>query len=380
MLSELWLFRDSNWSPDFPTSARAAIDLYSISRDVPIDGVLAVNQRAVRLLIQAIGPLRLEGYAEPITGANVLGAARQSWSQGKENGGDWWAHRKDFMAVVFQAAANRLEGNLDSGTLLALSSAAEQALDEKHILAYLQEERAATLISELEWDGSLLDRSGDYLLVVDTNMGFNKANILVSTELEYVVDLTAVDRPMARLAVRHHHPLEREQVSCRHEPRYGETYKEMAERCYWDYLRVYVPSASVLVDATPHFVPASELLSGHPSPAQVQVGPPELGRNVFGTFLLVRPSETIETRFEYALPQDILQIHDGQIEYSLTIQKQPGTKAVPLRARVLFPTGWTVKRSEPPPVSQTGSTLEYAFTLETDRTLSAIFAGDPHAP
>ena len=373
MLSDLWVFRDSNWSPDFPTSAQAAIDLYTISRDAGIDGVIALDQRAIQLLIRALGPLALEGYPEPITGDNVIQIARQSWSLGMESGGDWWTHRKDFMATVFQATARRLEDGLDRAAIVPLIEAILQALDEKHILVYVEDENAAMRVSELGWDGALQDSPGDYLMVVDTNMGFNKANALVEQHLEYVVDLTEPDRPSATLTVRHHHPLEQAPAPCRHEPRYGETYEQMAERCYWDYLRVYVPSASMLVDATPHSVPASELLSGQPSPAQVKVGPPEHGRNVFATFLLPRPSETVETVLTYTLPGEVVQVQGQELAYRLLIQKQPGTRAVPVRVQILLPQGVALKGSEPEPALETPSRLEYALRLDTDQRLWITF-------
>lgn len=374
MMTELWLLRDSNWSPDWPTSARAAIELYTISREAEIDGVLALNQRAIGLLIDALGPLHVDGYAEPLTGANVIAFARRAWGQGQEGGGDWWRHRKDFMAAVIQATVERLEGGLDRAALLGLYRAAARALDEKHALIYLPEVQAEVLVSELGWDGALRDDPGDYWMVVDSNVGFNKANALVTQELVYAVDLTDPERPHARLTVRHTHPLGARAEPCQHRPRYDETYERMMERCYWDYLRVYVPSASTLTHATPHGVPASALLSQRPSPAQVAVGPPEHGRNVLATLLLVQPAETIETQFEYTLPSDVLQVRDGQVEYRLLIQKQPGVHATPVRVQVRLPEGAALVQSAPQPDARAASTLDYTLTLETDRALCVIWA------
>ena len=110
MLSELWLFRDSNWSPNVPTSAQTAIDLYAISRDVQPAGVIALDQQAVRLLIEALGPLHVEGYSEPITGQNVIHMARQAWNPGDQPSDDWWPHRKDFMFLVLAGVARRRLG------------------------------------------------------------------------------------------------------------------------------------------------------------------------------------------------------------------------------------------------------------------------------
>jgi hypothetical protein len=381
MLSELWLFRDSNWSPDFPTSARAAASLYTLSRDVQVDGVIAVDQGAIGRFVGALAPLHVEGYAERITQENVVQLARRAWEPGEEVTADWWAHRKDFMAALLNAVVQRLQGGLDRAQLIRLARAALGALEEKHVLVYLEDGSAASLLAELGWDGALARQRGDYLMVVDANLGFNKVNAVVQESLVYDVDLTDLAHPQATLTVHHWHPVEHGENPCRHEPRYDPTYEQMMERCYWDYLRVYVPLGARLTDATPHAISGSELLSGRPSPAQVTVGPPEEDHEVFATFFLLRPREALQTRFEYALPPEILQTREGDTGYALLVQKQPGTRAVPLRVRVLLPPGADVAASEPQPTSVTGQEVEYALTLETDRclamTLRPVAMGDP---
>jgi hypothetical protein len=46
------------------------------------------------------------------------------------------------------------------------------------------------------------------------------------------------------------------------EVRYDPVYEQMMDRCYWDYLRVYVPQGSRLLDATRIPVPGEVLFSG----------------------------------------------------------------------------------------------------------------------
>jgi hypothetical protein len=253
-----------------------------------------------------------------------------------------------------------------------LTSATRRALDEKHLLVYVKDKEAAALMAEPGWDGAMLSGQRDYLMVVDANMGFNKANALVEESLEYAVDLTDLEHPRATLTVRHAHLSKQGNVLCRHEPRYDPSYQQMMERCYWNYLRVYVPLEAQLVDATPHTVSGLELLSGRPSSAQVTVGPPEQGHNVFGTFFLLRRGEALETRFEYALPTYVFQVQDGGTEYVLTVQKQPGTQTIPLQVRIVLPPGIKVGASEPEPTLATTSELEYALTLERDQVVRVI--------
>jgi hypothetical protein len=374
MQADLWVFRDSNWSPDFPTAALKAVELYNIGREVELDGVIALDQEAIRLFVGAIGPLQAEDSPEPVTGDNVIRLARQAWSQGGPADSEWWKHRKDFMGVVIDAAVGRVESGLDRESLLRLGKAAREALRRRHLLVYLDDEAAAALLAEARWDGALRQADGDYLMVVDSNVGFNKANGLVKEHLTYEVDLTDPDRPHAALLVSHEHPLTDWWGPCDHTPRYDETYELMMERCYWDYLRVYVPSAADLRGATAHAVPGEMLLSGKPSPAEVTVEDAATGHRVLGTLLLLRPGETLDTRFEYALPVGTLQTEGGTCRYSLTVQKQPGTSAVTLHVRVLVPPGAAVNESDPEPDTRFDLGLEYALALETDQDVIITFS------
>jgi len=374
MLADLWLFRDSNWSPDFPTSAETAILLYAIGRGVEANGVVALDQQAVRLLVDALGPLRVEGCSEPIGGRNVLEMARRSWEPGEEVSGEWWRHRKDFMAALLQAALRRLHGEPRQVDPIRLGRAMLRALEQKDLLVYLRDERSARLLADLGWDGAVRDDPGDYLMVVDTNVGFNKVNALVEESLEYEVDLSDVGHPRAILTVRHRHPLEGWQGPCRHEPRYDPTYEQMTQRCYWDYLRVLVPQGSRLSSATGHPVPGEAMLSGQPTSGEVKAEEGPNGRRVFATLLLLQPGQHLETRFEYRLPSNVLLPggSEAEVTYVLTVQKQPGTREVPLRVSILLPPGAEVVGSDPPPTSVEERGPVYTLVLRSDQTLRVM--------
>ncbi len=373
MRSDLWLFRDSNWSPDFPTSARQAIALYTISRDVEVDGVIALDQQAIWLLLDGLGPLEVEGYDEPVTGANVIQAARQAWNPGDDPTAEWWLHRKDFMAAVLEAALRRLNREAEQVDLRVLAQAALQALQQRHIQLYLEDAPAAALAAELGWDGALAEDDGDFLMVVDANVGFNKVNAVIEESLEYTVDLSDPTHPRATLIVRHRHTLTEGETPCRQEPRYDPTYEQMIARCYWDYLRVYLPAGSELLAATGHPIPGESLLDGQPRDGTVTLTRGESGRDVLATFLLLDVGETVETRFEIALPTEVVQAQDAGFVYRLTVQKQAGTGALPLRVRVRLPAGAQVVETQPAPSTVEGTVLEFALTLEMDRAVQVVF-------
>jgi len=314
------------------------------------------------------------GHESRTTGQNVIQLAREAWAPGQDMAdAEWWAHRKDFFAAVLGASVARLESGMSRDTGVALAKALLTALRGKHLLVYVKHEEAAALLAELGWDGRIRLEEGDYLMVVDTNVGFNKVNGIVEQQLEYAVDLRDPTRPRSTLTIAHHNPAPPD-GECWHESRYDPTYQQMMERCFWDYLRVYVPEGSELIAATPHSVDEAFLMSGQPGPTGATWAAPESGRAVLEMLLLVRKGEHVETRIDLLLPETVVQPRpDGGRQYSLTVQKQPGTRAVPLSVSITLPPGATRTSSEPTPASQEGAIVSYELALETDQTISVVF-------
>jgi hypothetical protein len=73
-----WLFRDANWSPDFPTTAAKASELYALGRNVPIDTVVAINQYTIQDLMTVTGPLTLAD-GRVVDADTVIPFFQESW-------------------------------------------------------------------------------------------------------------------------------------------------------------------------------------------------------------------------------------------------------------------------------------------------------------
>jgi O-antigen ligase len=376
MAADLWVFRDANWSPDFPTSARQALELYRLRYDVAIDGVIALDQRAVQLFLTAFPPLEVPGYPEPVTAGTAIEAARRSWAPAPDEGAtsEWWVQRKDFMGHLLTAAVVTLQERPESISLSGLARAAMQALQERHLLIHLPPgDEAAAPLHEAGWDGALRQVSGDYLMVVDANLGFNKVNPYVREAITYTVDLRQPERPQVELTLAHSHRGAATDQPCRHQPRYDLTYEGMMQRCYWDYLRVYVPAGSSLLDATPHPVSGEWLVTDRDRPGQAQVLPDEAGKGVFATFFVLPPGERVQTTFRYALPATALERSEDAWRYRLTLQKQPGTAARDVIVRLILPRGAELVSASPRPTTGTEGQLMLELSLRTDVELAVRF-------
>ncbi len=325
MGAQLLTLRDSNWSPDFPETADVARSLYAQDQGVATDGAIALDLEAVRLLVDALGPLPIEGVAEPVTGQNAIAWMERQWDAPSasettvETGAaEWWTKRKDFMGELVGAALARLERGAAPAAGLdvpALARAALQMLEGRHLQISVDDPALTRLLIERGWDGGLRPPSGsDFLAVVDANVGFNKANAAVQPAIDYrVVAEEGGLIATATVTFTHTAPPGREQV-CDRTPRYGESYAEMVQRCYWAYLRIYAPGGSELLDIDGLKKPLSE------------VG--ERGTAVFAGHFVLPPSQQHVVTVRYRLPADLAQ------PYRLFVRKQAGTFAPPLHVSI----------------------------------------------
>jgi len=347
MRTGFWYIRDANWSPDFPTTAEWAERLYVYHKSHAVDGVIAIDQEAIRILLEALGPVDIESSGQSITADNIIQYMRDAKSgiENESTSGSYVKHRKDFLQPLARALLEKLEDPTLS--IAELAKTVSRALDERHILMQLDDPDATSVLSSRSWDGAIKPDLGDFLMVVDSNLGFNKANAVVEQTIQYEVDLTDLENPIGTLSITHTNSALGDS-DCNHRAYYHiSDYTELIHRCYWDYLRVYTLEDVELIGATPHRVSGKWMLREKTIPAQVDdltnnyIMPERIpGIRAFGTLLVVPNGKTVETCFEFGLPSSIISPGDeGKLIYRLTVQKQPGTDALPVEITVNLPNG-----------------------------------------
>jgi hypothetical protein len=376
---ELWVFRDSNWSPDFPTAARKAISLYRPGYDVSIDGVIAIDQLAVQAVVNAIGPLMVEGEEEPVDGSTIMAYIQSAWAPEDGTTGDtWWQGRKSFMGLIANAAWERVQnGQVD---WLTLAQAIRWLLNEKHLLIYMEHPDVAAMLAEMNWDGAMpgeqTEGIQDFLMVLDTNMGYNKTNRRVKETITYQVDLRPAS-PEAALTLVYTHTSTAD-YPCQQDLAYEPNYERLTNLCYWDYLRIYIPQDSDFRNATRIPVPDEMLVTGEGTSGEVTVQQAEEGPwATLGVMGVLAPS-TIQTRyFSWTLPQDVVEWQNGEGSYSLRVQKQPGTIGHPLTVRIQLPEGSVLVDATPQPTVATQDWVIYRAALVYDREFNLHFRKQP---
>jgi hypothetical protein len=371
MGSDLWVFRDSNWSPDFPTAALLASQLYTQTRGGHIDGVIAINQNVVGALVDGFSRLSIDGQTIN-TAADLRAYMHAAWAPTTQtSAAEWIAQRKNFMGRVMQTLLERMINGGGQVNWSTLGQALNRTLHSRDLLITLADPALNAPLHAARLDGALRSSDGDYLMVVDTSMGFNKVSSVMQQTIHYSVTLSHDSAPQATLSwvyTNTNPPLR----GCIHQPPnydLNTTYQELIQQCYWLYRRVLAPSGAALTSASRHPTGPGELNTGLLSDGATRVSE-EDDKTVFGTLLIVPRGQRVESNLSYTLPASVVQPNDGKQLYHLIWQKQPGAAAWPVTISLMWPADMQLSSAQPRPVETTAQTATFRFSLDTDHEVS----------
>lgn len=371
MGTELFLFRDANYWPDYPTSAQKAMDLFVYGQDAPpLDGAIAIDQEFLRLLVDATGPVPIPGTNQRINANNLLETLHEARDiQEGQEVGEWVQNRKAFLGGFATAIQAKLESDFGSIDLVKLGRNLTDAAEKRHLLIYMRDPTLAAALAENGWDGRLPEAPpGDFWMAVDANMGFNKANVLVDRALDYVVSLDG--QPQATLALAYQHTGTPSDEPCyqgvEEEFEQASDYLTLADQCYWNFLRVYAPSGSRLLDSSRHAVPGETLFRGVGWDSEGITLDDTPSLSTFGNFMLLPRGGEAAAYFHYELPAEVVTNEAGDSVYRLKIYKQPGQRPEALRLTIALPAGSTVLEAAPTPSRFEAAQVVYELNLETN--------------
>ncbi|OGC59192.1 hypothetical protein A3A70_02985 [candidate division WWE3 bacterium RIFCSPLOWO2_01_FULL_42_11] len=333
--------RDANYKADFAESAKEVLRLFELANGAEFDGVIALDIYVVESLLKTSGPLYLTAYNEEITSENVYERA-QYHSEALYTEGS--SQKKDFLTVLGSKLLETVF-SLPKEKVSAFAGELLTDLNEKHILVYLPGSKLTLLMEQENWTGTVNETKGDFLYIVDSNLGANKANYFVKESAKYEVKNTYRDGSLeVMLTVLYEH-----------------TGKDSAwpGGPYTDYVRVLVPDESFLHKAESK-LGEEEALDITKS---VKIGG-ESGRRTFETSFILQPTQKFVLTFNYTLPSSI-SLNKGDNFYSLYWQKQPGTTGMPVTVVFSKPFGQEVV-STAPVFEKAGDIFAHSSTLYSD--------------
>ncbi|MDX1614220.1 MAG: DUF4012 domain-containing protein [Candidatus Promineifilaceae bacterium] len=371
MGSEMFLFRDANYWPDFPHSAEQAMRLFEYGQELPLDGVIAIDQRFVQLVLEVTGPIGVPELEQTVSANSVIEQIRAEWEPSGRPVETWMANRKSFMGPLANAMLQQLLNRPDSFDPVYLLRTLHAAFEQRHLQLYMRNDEVAATLHTLAWDGHQVAPVGwDYLQVIDYNIGFNKvgANVVRATEYDVTIDESGDSRATVRVSYENQGRLD--SGRCQHGTDYSlaTRYTDLANDCYWNFVRVYSVSEAELTTASEHPLDSGRLLTGARWSGQAQsIASVSDGTVAVGNVFVVAPGEHQEASFTFWRPKLEAGAASAVRQYRLYVQKQAGLKNERVRVKIELPAGATVLETEPLPTTIDGQTVRFESDLTVDR-------------
>jgi len=346
-----WYFRDSNWSPDFPTSAEQALTLYAGEQGVDakeIDMVVVFTVSVLEALMRVIGPVEIQGLR--LEADTIVSELQYATGYDYSIRGYSQENRKGILKNIFVAIMQKAKDELPEnyGTYISLF---KRLVDERHIAIYARDETIQTKIDALGWAGRVKNSGeGDYALWVDANLASLKTDHAIERTLEYHIEPRADGRYVATASMRYVHTGMFDWRTTR----------------YRTYARLFVPKGSELLSSD-----GSMKWDRSTEPGVVYHGE-ELGRQWFGTFIAIEPGRTGTLTFTYLLPLSVSQMIEHGT-YTLFVQKQLGTIQNRLTLNLDFGTLIHTALPAEESTKQGDSVYQQESDLRVDREFSVTF-------
>jgi hypothetical protein len=347
-----------NWDPHFPNTAPVAKAIYEkFNPGHAIDGVFQIDITGVSYLVDAIGPIQVDSWPDPIGGNNLEHVALidsyVDFSAGGSDATDSGKQRKAFNADLVNATWRSLQDPKDLvRTVFQLS----QALAERHMQVWVAAPKQQTFFEDLGWAGALNQDPGDYLYVVDQNLGDDTLDVFASERVDYDVvvkengdlDVTATVKTTNFVDTSLPYPI----------------LDNDSKPVKKTYVNLYAPSNAQLHSVT---------FSDRFKTKTPKVLPPhqEAGRVAFSASMSIQPQETASLVFKYTVPGGLLD-EDGDV-YRLNIQRQPRYVDQSVKVHVTFPKDWEPKFPAEEWEIGDGTATYFIEALEQDQMLELRF-------
>ena len=193
---------------------------------------------------------------------------------------------------------------------------------EKNVMLWFKDPALQSAVASVHWDGAVdTTWTGDYLMVVDANLGALKTDAYVKRSLDYTVDWSG-DHPIATMKYTYNHTA---------------THGDWRTSDYHTYARTLVPEGSTFLE---------RVLTGG---VQTTEG---FGKTTFGykVDVLIGHDQTISLK--YQLPDSITLDN-----YQLLIQKQSGIGTLPVAIHLISKDGKTYDQQ-----ADITKDLQFSFT------------------
>jgi len=231
----LWLinpnlnFWDANWFADFPTSAQLILKYWEKSGGPTVDGVITINSDVMVEFLKIIGSIDLAERNLEINSDNFIEEV-QRIVEIEDVGSAPKAIIGEMMSEILERVFN--DQKLDYLKTLKLFN---DSLVNKNIQLYFTNLNLESAIMNYGWGGRMQDTSGDYLAIINTNIGGGKTDKFVKEKVGHNVKILSNGTIIDTLKIKRNFIKEKNNI-----------FSQQTNRTY---LRIYVPAGVKLLEA-----------------------------------------------------------------------------------------------------------------------------------
>jgi cell division protein FtsL len=310
----LFNLRDTNLSPDFITSMNTFREMYErAGQGVDVDGIIAIDTHVLVSTIKILDNQVTAGGITFTSDEDPRCECPQVIYELEDNisrpVGYIKEDRKGLLGDLLKAIMQKALSSSPSDYWGPLFQSLLTQTNEKHVMFYLYDKEAQKGIEALKAAGRIRNFDGDYLHVNDTNFGGAKSNLFVDQEIKEEYNIQKDGTIQKTITIDYVNPHAPSNCSLLA----GGLCLNAELR---DWLRIYVPKGSKLVDSKGSEVKITTY--------------EELGKTVFDGFITVRPRGKKTFTITYTLPFKLKK--GSPLPY--LIQKQGGKEAFPHKITV----------------------------------------------
>ncbi len=334
-----WFMRDANWQADFVGVSKDIQWFFEKSVNRKVDGVIGVNLAVVREIVGILGEVSVPDFDEKINKNNLYEQA-QFYAEAKFFPGS--KRKASFLSSLGRQLFEEIN-YLSADERFLIGKSILDLLERNEIQLALNDADLSKKIAENGWDGSLFRGEckggrcvADYMFIVESNFGVNKANYFIYRNIEQTVEIQN-DRVRRVVKINYEN-------TARTNGWPGGDYK--------NYMRIYLP-----VNAEVEKVDGVDL--GEQININKRYGKQEVG---FLTTVAINTKKTVELVYFIRAKIDSY----DKFSYLNYIQKQSGFGDTNLVTLVSYPNNWQPLQVEPMATMMGGNLL---FNQKLDRDL-----------
>lgn len=199
--------RDSDWEPDFTKAAPTIRWFFEKGNEVNPDLLVTLNLATIEKIINIIGEVDVPEYDLKLTSDNLYTLLQ---NQAEVNAFQGSTQKKDVVSAAGKAAFKKIK-SLPPKDYLALADLLISNLNHGNSLINSKDKSIQKILEEKGWAGKIslpdcgADCLNDIVMLVEANMGANKANCCVErktihtvtkgeTEVSHLINLTFTNK------------------------------------------------------------------------------------------------------------------------------------------------------------------------------------------